>query len=153
MDHSPNQNEHLVKVVIELLNDAYATETLWAEPVGNGMYRLRNVPFFAYGYGVEDVVAAHVIGGQLIVTGCSVPGGHSTYRLFFPEPMDDERFGPLWWRLGKLGCTFERANSRLIAVDVPPESDIYAAYEALEEGEQAKRWTFEEGHCGHHLRE
>jgi hypothetical protein len=36
---------------------------------------------------------------------------------------------------------------------VPPNADVYAVHEVLERGGQAKRWEFEEGHCGHRLRE
>jgi hypothetical protein len=31
-------------------------------------------------------------------------------------------------------------------------ADIYAVYATLEQGEAAKQWSFEEGHCGHRLR-
>ncbi len=58
----------------------------------------------------------------------------------------------MWRRLQELGCTYERANRRLIAIDVPPRTDVYAVYRVLEEGEKAKYWEFEEGHCGHPLR-
>ena len=50
-------------------------------------------------------------------------------------------------RLEGLGCTFEKATARLYAVDVPKESDIDAVYRALEQGEEAGAWEFEEGHC------
>ncbi len=33
-----------------------ATESLWAEPVQAGRYRLRNSPFYAFGVSAEDVV-------------------------------------------------------------------------------------------------
>lgn len=36
-----------------------------------------------------------------------------------------------------------------MSVDVPPPADMYAVYKALEEGESAGLWEFEEAHCGH----
>jgi len=32
---------------------------------------------------------------------------------------------------------------------VPSTTNIYEAYAALQAGEDADVWTFEEGHCGH----
>jgi hypothetical protein len=37
-------------------------------------------------------------------------------------------------------------------VDVPPTTDIYAAYDALSRGEIEGVWDFEEVHVGHQLR-
>ena len=34
----------------------HATETMWAQPVGNDLFQLRNVPFYAYGLSYDDVV-------------------------------------------------------------------------------------------------
>jgi uncharacterized protein DUF4265 len=62
-------------------------------------------------------------------------------------------FRTAWERLQALGCTYEQASSHLLLVDVPPHADIYAVYVLLEEGENAGVWDFEEGHCGHPLRE
>ncbi len=144
--------ENLVKVVIDLNDESYGVESLWAEPVRAGQYRLRNVPFMAYGYSELDVVNADEVAGQLHVTGVAERGGHSTYRVFLTEPMNDEAFGALWEPLRQLGCTYERANNRLIAIDVPPDADVYAVYMTLERAEETKLWEFEEGHCGHPLR-
>jgi hypothetical protein len=153
IESTNTENAELVKVAIDLKDEAYGVETVWAEPLGNGLYRLRNVPFMACGYSEQDVVNAAEINGQLSVTAVAERSGHSTYRVFLSEPMDNEAFRPLWEPLGKLGCTYERANRRLIGIDVPPESDVYAVYSLLEKGEQAKQWEFEEGHCGHPLRD
>jgi Domain of unknown function (DUF4265) len=152
MGKPPDENGNLVKVAIDLKDEVYSVESLWAEPAGDGLYRLRNVPFLAYGYSEQDVVKATDVEGYLSVNGVAERSGHSTYRLFFPEATDNEKFRPLWEPFEKLGCTFEWANSRLIGIDVPPHTDVYAVYAVLEQGEQAKHWTFEEGHCGHRLR-
>jgi hypothetical protein len=151
MEKLPDGNSNLVKVDIDLKDEVCGVESLWAEPAGDGLYRLRNVPFLAYGYSEQDVVQATDVDGHLIVNGVAGRSGHSTYRLFFPEATGNEKFRPLWEPFAKLGCTFERANSRLIGVNVPPDTDVYAVYAVLEKGEQAKHWTFEEGHCGHRL--
>jgi hypothetical protein len=153
MERHDQHERNLVKVTIALKDDAYAVETLWAAPVGDGRYQLRNVPFLAYGFSEDDVVTAAEDNGRLVVADVAKRSGHSTYRIFLPEPTDEIVFAPLWKPLADLGCTYERANMRLIAIDVPPDTDVYAVYEVLEHGERAKTWAFEEGHCGHRLRE
>jgi Domain of unknown function (DUF4265) len=145
-------DEGLVKVffdVPEKDGSVMKTESLWAEPVGGDRYRLRNVPFLVFGFSEQDVIIATENEGTLRVTGVAVRGGHSTYRLVLPENTNEENFLQDWIPLKKLGCTYERATRRYVAIDVPPPADIYAVYKALEEGESAGLWEFEEGHCGH----
>ncbi len=152
MQHRSETGVHLFKVAIHVSDSDFEFETLWAEPAGEGLYRLRNVPFLAYGYSELDVVRAKEVDGQLQVTGIAERSGHSTYRIFFPRNTGEEEFRLLWEPLARLGCTYERANRKLIGIDVPPGADVYAVYEVLEKGEASTLWEFEEGHCGHPLR-
>lgn len=41
----------------------------------------------------------------------------------------------------------------LYAIDVPPETDIYAVCAILDEGKAQDVWYFGEGHVGHPLRD
>jgi len=148
-------SEGLVKVTFDLpeKEGALATESLWAEPIGDNLYRLRNVPFYLRGFSEQDTVRAEEHEGRLAVTDIVERGGHSTYRIFLPEQTTEEQFAKDWASLRELGCTYERATRRLVGVDVPPHADVYAAYNVLEKGERDGLWEFEEGHCGHPLRE
>jgi hypothetical protein len=120
--------------------------------LGDGLFRLRNVPFLVYGFRVEDIVSAVPKDGFLIVKAAANHRGHSTYRVFLPEGQEGRDFSEEFRPLAQLGCTYERANARLIGIDVPPVADIHAVYAALEEGERNRYWKFEEGHCGHQVR-
>jgi hypothetical protein len=123
------------------------TETLSAEPVGPAQYRLDNVPFFAFNVSLRDVVVARQDGDALVFVEVILRGGHSTYRIKpTGDPSDVEKH---WQVLGSLGCTYEAGPRGLRAVDVPPAVNIFEAYAALETGEKARAWEFEEGHCGH----
>lgn len=143
----------LVRIVFELEPQHWhdsATERLWAEPVSGGRYRLRNSPFFAYGVSVEDVVfASPRDNGALYFERVSIHAGHSTYRLLLQRDRTTSDFRAHWDRLEALGCSYEEGE--VLAVDVPPSSDIYAVYSILEEGLKAGVWDFDEGHCGHPL--
>jgi Domain of unknown function (DUF4265) len=151
----PQTGEALFKIVFNLPEKAapLTTESLWAERIGPNLYRLRNVPFFLHGVSEQDIVRAEETDGQLLASAIVDRGGHSTYRIFLPEQTSEEQFSRDWVPLHELGCTYERASRRLIAIDLPLHADVYAVYEALELGEKGRLWEFEDRHCGHPLRD
>jgi hypothetical protein len=139
------------KIVLALdlnASHGHATETVWAERVGDGRFRLRSVPFYANGLGFGDIVNTQVEDGKNVVQSVSLRSGHSTYRAFIKDPAQvaDELFNCYWIPLQEIGCTYERATEHLIAIDVPGNTDLDAAYALLEAGERAGVWEFEEGH-------
>jgi len=90
-----DSNEGLVKVVFDVPEkdgSILKTESLWAEPVGEDRYRLRNVPVLVFGFSEQDVITATDNNGKLVVTGVATRGGHSTYRLVLPEDTIEEKF-------------------------------------------------------------
>lgn len=125
-----------------------ASETLWAEPIGNNAFRLRNTPFYVYGVSAEDIVLALRSDGILIFDSVIQHSGHSTYRIIVQDTM---RFRDFWTPLQSLGCTYEEGQGGLFAIDVPPDADIYAVFKHLEAGEKSMVWGFEEGHCSHNI--
>jgi len=144
----------LVKVTFNLPESDWhksATESIWAEPIGNDQYRLDNVPFYVYGVGYNDIVIAIFINGLFTVQQVAQHRGHSTYRIILSENITENDFKISWQPLEKLDCTYEKATKRLFAIDVPPKTDIYKVYSALEEGEKQGTWDFEEAYCGHPL--
>lgn len=135
------------------------SETLWAEVVSGatvgGALRLRNSPMFVCGVSFLDIVrgAPSADGGGFEFAGVIDHSGHSTYMLLVPTICPS--FEEFWKRLQDLGCTFESTawgDRILYAVDVPAETDIYAAYSIFSEGERENIWIFQEGHVGHKLR-
>jgi hypothetical protein len=128
---------------------AGGAETLWAEVLGEGRYRLRNSPFAAYGISFHDVVAAELVNDQLTATRILSRGGHSTYRVYLSAGVTKQVFLDRWPMIGALGCNHENANSRFFAIDVRPEGDIRAIHAELERGEREGLWQFEAAHYGH----
>lgn len=161
-DHFPQESDskddaRLVKINFPLPEEDHAhgvvAENLWAKPLSEGIYRIENTPFYAYGVSYQDVVAAEENNGKLVYRGVESRSGHSTYRILlqYPEGYTDPNFNVAWAPLADLRCTFEVAKSRWLAIDVPDSTDVFAVYALLEEGERSGLWTFEEGHCGHSL--
>lgn len=153
---SLSTRDDLVKVDVVLVPVDWHThgiETLWAQPVGDERYRLENVPFYAYGLSYHDVVHADRVAGSLRLQQVVARSGHSTYRIFLNNGIrvSDQRFGSAWRPLEMERATYECADARLLAVDIPAPTDIYVAYGLLQAGENAGVWDFEEGHVGHTL--
>ena len=140
-----------MKVVFDLQGSPIGAESLWATKVWADKYRLENSPLYVYGYSLGDIVAVTEQEGVLMVSGPSARGGHSTYRVFLEAGVEisSSVFVAYWTQLASLGCTYEGARGRLLAIDVPPSADIASVYSILENGEATGVWEFEEGHCGH----
>jgi hypothetical protein len=139
-------NEHdrrgaeLTRVVFELPPGAPTpTETLWAESLGNRLYRLDNAPWFAFGCAQGDVVRCEERPGDFprfieVVE----PGGSRTVRVFVPEApqrdaVKDEVFSML--RENGCGCEGFGAMRGLVAVTIPVEVDperVLSTLRALE---------------------
>jgi hypothetical protein len=151
VDHR-DSGRALGRVIFSLERGAghgYATETLWAERIGEDRFRLRNVPFFAVGVSAEDVVVARKKAGYFVFDRVSIRGGHLTYRITCSETASRDAIGRAWEPLEALGCTYEQGQGRLRAIDVPSYADIEKVLGLLEQGERQGIWEFEEGHCGH----
>ena len=146
-------NDTLVKLRFDLPPGEWGKVTcewLWGEPVGGHHYRLRDTPFCAYGYAFLDVVVAEPDeDGALVVKAAAKRSGHSTYRVFVATPKRQSAIEDYQQQLIALGCSIERAWTRLFAIDVPAASDVYAVQEILGRGQSEGVWQFEEAFMGH----
>src|ERR1051326_1567993 len=128
-------------------------EWLWAAPIGNNTYALRNIPIFVFGLSYDDVVVAEPEGENLAFRRVIGRGGHSTYRTYSKPNRHDPKVIYLLEQVFRLGCDLEPATGRIVGVDVLPKTDGHAVYAALQKAEDAGILEFEEGHCGHPLRD
>jgi len=149
---NPELSGNRVRVIFRLepsdMHD-HSIETLWAVPLRDIQFRIENVPFFIFGVSTGDVVLAKPREERYEYVRTVTKGGHSTYRIFVTKSASAQDFKARWKQLTALGCSKESDGPYFHAVDVPPETDIYAVYELLERGEHDNVWVFEEGDCGH----
>ena len=141
-----------VKITLPLADESGpAAENVWADPVTETTFRVRNVPTHAYDLSNEDTIEAHEADdGRLTFDRVVERGGHSTYRLIPASGLDKSAFNERWAALADEGCSYESTTGEhRYAIDVPPHADIHAVYGLLEKGEHDGVWEFEEGHCGH----
>ena len=147
--------KNMVKITIPLPKDnlaAAATESVYAEPQGDGSYRVKSVPFYAKGVSCEDVVEADPQEGTLVFKRVARHNGHSTYRIYAPSGRTAPEVESLVGRLQQMHCDIEPATDKLVGVDVLPEADIRKVYETLADAERNGMIDFQEGHCGHPLK-
>jgi len=131
-----NEENSLVKVHIDLPNHwATGGESIWALPIGNDLYEIRNVPFYAYGINWGDTVRASSDDSELKpeVREVVKRSGNKTLRVFFSEELSDEAEKTILSALKILDVSWEQADKRYVAIDVHPEADYDAVCEKLSE--------------------
>jgi hypothetical protein len=147
----------LTKVLLELQQTHWhssGSETLWATPLGDNLFRLENSPFYAQGYSFLDVVFAEFDPEQgfPVVREVVRKSGHSTYAFRVENGVESNgTFSVYWEPLENIGCSFEGADNVLLSVDVPAETNIHEAYRLMQVGEDAGAWEFQEQDVGHEV--
>jgi hypothetical protein len=113
----------LPHVKVALKGPEGQVETLWADDLGDGRYRLDNTPWYAYGVSWQDIIAASPdADGQLQFQDVLEKSGNRTVRIVADEPFSDE-----WLKqLIALGCSYEGANRKYVGVNIPPGVDLAA---------------------------
>ena len=103
-------------------------ETLWAHALGNDLYALDNLPWYAYGVSLGDVIEARPdAAGQLWLERVVRKSGNRTIRVILAageggDPSVESR--RMLDRVREIGCSYEGANRRLVAVNVPPGIEL-----------------------------
>ena len=102
-------------------------ETLCAIPLGNDRYKLDSSPFYAYGVSWEDIIYAPHDKQEGLPMFQSVveKSGKRTVRIFFEAPVESGNSSDqVLQGLVALGCSYEGANRRYIAVNIPPGVEL-----------------------------
>ncbi|HEX8436434.1 DUF4265 domain-containing protein [Archangium sp.] len=138
--------EH-VKILFDLEQDEdghppASAETLWAVQVGEGLFKIDNIPFFVLGIAVEDVVSAVPEEGVFRFKEVVHPSSHGTLRVVVNDPADVPAVHALFQQMG---CSTEQSHlPRLIAIDVPPSVSWNELKRVLDSGREQERWGYEE---------
>ena len=123
---------------------------MWAEIDDNGLRKIDNLPFLAFGISYSDLVKTSVASeGIEDFVAVVKKGGHSTYRLM---PHAREISEDYLKQLIDLKCLYELGRIGqvlLISVSVPPDANIQEVYAQLEWGEREGIWDFEESNFEH----
>lgn len=140
-------SEQHVKILFRLEQDEdgyppASAETLWAIKVGEGLFKIDNIPFFVTEIAVGDVVSAEREDGMLRYKEVVQPSGHSTYRVIV---YNHDEVSAVHGTFKQMGCSTEQSHLRgLIAIDVPPSIARDELKRVLEAGREQDRWDYEE---------
>jgi hypothetical protein len=111
--------KQVVKIRFELEGDPVGGETVWAEPLGESLFRVANVPFVVKGYAEGDIVACKLVQGRQQVVGLAHDSGNGTLWLHLSN-VDSPTAQEVLKELASVGCTYERASDSDVGVTVPP---------------------------------
>lgn len=125
----------MVKIAFEVGDEGagFELETLWATPLGSGLYRLQNTPWFAYGVSFLDVVRARPVEDRFPVFEAVVEkSGNRTVRLILDPPAEPGNHSQaILDTLAAMGAGYEGATHRFMAVDIGPEVDFWGICQFL----------------------
>ncbi|MFV1884065.1 MAG: DUF4265 domain-containing protein [Balneola sp.] len=138
--------EGLEKIHIDLPNHwAIGGETMWATPLGKDLYKLENVPFYAYGLNFHDIVKATPDSGDTIPEIREVVeySGHRTFRVFFSKEIERSAQEEILESMKDLAISYESANGIYYSLDMQPTGDYQAVFDRLDELEKENILGFE----------
>ena len=116
----------LVKIAFR--DAAGDVETLWAFDLGDRTFKLDSTPWYQYDVSYQDIVSASPVeDGMMFFDKVIAKSGYRTLRVRSNEPVPST----LLEGLRSLGCSYEGANPKFIAVDVPPGIDLSAPVNLL----------------------
>ncbi|MEL7005826.1 MAG: DUF4265 domain-containing protein [Bacteroidota bacterium] len=136
----------LCKIYIDLPNHwAAGGESLWAESLGDDLYKVENIPFFAYGLNFHDIVLATSDSPELKPEVHKVvkQSGHRTLRVSFKEHINGDQQEEYLNSMTNFSISYERANSIYFALDIESEGSYNDVYDRLDELQKQEVLEFE----------
>jgi hypothetical protein len=155
MSTEEEEAERLVKIHVTLTNHAAGCggESLWALPLDEeGLYEVRNVPYYTYGIHVHDVVRCELedvevegrtVGQQREVKEVVRSGGWHTLRIMFDRGTDHEAMRKVVKKLIDLGGHPDLGFPGFLSLAVPPDVGIEGILDYLETLAEADMLGFE----------
>jgi len=145
----PESGERLEKILIELPSDHWSGkggERVWAKPLGDGRYEIRNTPWYAYDISWGDVVRCEGMSPAdlPIVAEVVRSHGHLTARIFFEE-IEGAKRERILDEINKRGATYENADDTMYALDLEPNVNSQSLLDYLAVEEEAGHLVWESG--------
>ena len=138
-----------VRIRFPVESEAVESEGIWVEQVHDDRFRVLNIPFFAFGVALDDIVVAEWSEelGEPEFVRVETHSGHSAYRILVRPDADPAQAEQGWRDLEALGCGREIGTSeRYWAIHAPRTLDRSALDAILEAGIAAETWWVEDGH-------
>ena len=143
--------EPLTKVHVPLPENPHTGgEALWAQELGDDLFELRNVPFYAYGLNFCDVVLAisPAPDQKPSVLRVVKASGHRTLWVTFTDQRSSAERGALLEELNAWKAYYEGADGTYFAIDVEPDGDYEAVITRLSSWQALGLLEFHNGEEG-----
>lgn len=121
-------------------------ERLWARSLEDGYFEIDNIPFFVRDISLGDVVSARNQEGEWEFAELIRASGNSTLRVIV---FDEAQVASTREYLKAHGCSSELHTAKLISVDVPAHTDLWAVRDWLLRQEAAGLLEFEDACIRH----
>jgi hypothetical protein len=129
-------------LVYKDVEDNIAEETVWAVPLGNSLYQIDNIPFYAPNLSYNDIIKVENDNGLLYFDSLEQPSGHSTIQVIF---FDDGKSMEVLDSLVSLGCRWEGMKEQpYYAIDIPPNIDYESVRILLDKAFQSRYLDYKE---------
>jgi len=141
-ERKDDPKESLGKIILPVSDDTFGIsgERVWACPLGNDLYEIRNTPWHTCDVNWGDVVRAVAANGNEWPTFIEVVrrSGHRTVHLFFFKETRDDFRSDVLHRLPEWKASYENGAGKLYAIDVQPGGDFEGLCKYLKELDAAK---------------
>jgi hypothetical protein len=140
-------DEPLLKMHFELEIDEVgwppvAAESVWVKRMGENLFQIENVPFFARLVAYKDHVEGSFEGNVINFRRHVKSSGYATVRVLLNALEKQEE---LIQQLEEVKCEVEGAPQwNLLAIGIPAGKSFEKAIAILREGDQQKWWEYEE---------
>jgi|SRR5579884_3100659 len=134
------------KIVFPL--DEGPAETMWADHLGNALYKIDNIPWFAYGVSLDDVISVRYVEGdpRPYFDHVVVPSGKVTYRVTFTESLPREartEANALLENIKELAEASSRYSDDYVAIVASATAARSGIERLLDIGESSGFWDWE----------
>jgi len=124
-------------------------ESLWAEELGDGLYKVDNIPFFVKGIAPGDLIRAQESEEMKIFLVVTMAGTSSVFRIYVH---DESKVQESRNAFRSLGIDSELSHiPNLFAIEVPGTVEIRPILDLLMNGKGSGAWDFQEGALRHDL--
>lgn len=135
-----------VKILVHTKSvDGYPPEEwegLWALPVGDDLFKIDNIPFYAKNLSCDDIIEATRQEDEYVFKRVVTPSENSTVRVVLFDLANEEK---LRADLTNLGCSIEGTGTPgMLAVNIPKMA-VERVINFLEEEFAEEKLDFEEG--------
>jgi hypothetical protein len=130
MDADPDD---LIKIHVDLSDQGESGEAMWAKPLGDDCYELRNSPFYAYTLNFLDIVRAKAPSPNLKPEFVEIVrrSGHRTVWVTFTDEAPAAARQTRLELLNKHRAFYEGANGTYFAIDIEPDGNLDATVAQL----------------------